>query len=185
MTIVGCIELSRVLVEKNRSVKEMIIRKVMADLPILMRIVFAASPTIETLNISWNSSSKLARLIGGEGNYVVQHVIEASIEGATKCIVRRLAGRFSRLAKSKIGSNVVESIAQDPHGNYVPQTALEQALPGGLEMFIRTWSNVSMFILQFLKPTYLEEQLCRKSVNLITGTHSWTNSTGRSDNFFL
>lgn len=36
MTIVGCNELRRVLVEKNRSVKEMIIRKVMADLPILM-----------------------------------------------------------------------------------------------------------------------------------------------------
>ena len=84
---------------------------------------------------------------------MVQHVVEAGIEGVTKCIVRRLAGRFSRLAKSKIGSNVVErclekgeqrevvkvvveltystellSIAQDPHGNYVLQTALEQAL---------------------------------------------------------
>ncbi|XP_019428117.1 PREDICTED: pumilio homolog 12-like [Lupinus angustifolius] len=86
------------------------------------------------------------------GNYVVQYLVEMEIVKVNGMIISELGGKYVQLSRNKHASNVVQnllkyseerdsmtiilelmnsteffSVLQDPYGNYVAQTALENS----------------------------------------------------------
>ncbi|KAG6409156.1 hypothetical protein SASPL_132190 [Salvia splendens] len=61
------------------------------------------------------------------GNYVVQFILELKIPSATSKLTRQFEGNYVHLSRQKFSSHVIEKclvLIQDPHANYVVQTAL-------------------------------------------------------------
>ncbi|KAG6406782.1 hypothetical protein SASPL_134393 [Salvia splendens] len=76
------------------------------------------------------------------GNYVVQFILELKIPSATSKLTRQFEGNYVHLSRQKFSSHLL----QDPHANYVVQTALrvtEGSLHSSLLNAIESYKMVS------------------------------------------
>ncbi|KAL1564655.1 hypothetical protein AAHA92_06968 [Salvia divinorum] len=83
------------------------------------------------------------------GNYVVQIILELKISSVTSKLTRQFEGNYVNLSRQKFSSHVIEKclvLLQDPHANYVVQTALrvtEGSLHGSLVNAIESYKMIS------------------------------------------